>query len=1037
MAGLEIGGWFASIFLARLADQVGSYIGKQLKYQKGAKTKLNQLEANLRKIHAVIHATDLGRYQRAAHLEAWLWELRDAAFEAEDLLDGFEYQILRDTAKGKHKIVATIGNFPLPSHLGAQNQQHGVLFADAQRDVPEWRETTSIMNESEVLGREHEINSLVRLLLKPDVASRSNNERFSVVSILGIGGVGKTTVAQCVYNDSQIDDHFDVKLWVHVSEKFDVRRLTREMLESVCRDSRHHLTNLDTLQGILKDKQFLIVLDDVWNEVRSRWETLRKPFQFGKQGSRVLVTSRIPMVANNMGTRATVILKGLNGADYRKFFERCAFGDVNPDDHPKLKLIGERIANKLVGSPLAAKTVGGALKSKLEEDHWRSIMESKLWQMQQKEDDIFPALRLSYEHLPTSALKQCFLYFALFPKNYCFEKDRLVRMWMAQGFLQPGEPGRRPEDVGEDYFDELLHRSLFQDSMNGGQSGKYVVHDLLHHLAESLSAHEYCRVEDDESEEIPERVCHVYVSSSNLAKLYETAPKLKNLRSLVVNGSLLDTVAKSKLMEFLKVTLKRLKRLRVIVIDGLVLDVLPEGIGHMRHLRYLEVPGDQLIDLPKWICRLYQLQGLSLQFRSPLLHLGRPLPRGIHRLVNIRYLNINPEKVSTIFKIGKLRSLQELREFHVRKGNGYELGQLRDMRQLRGQLSIMNLDMAGSASECRAAELDNKEHLSALHLYWGQLGRKGIDKHEEVLEALRPHRNLSELRIIGYMGTKSPSWLETSWLSNLEHIELEDCQGWEVLPPLGQLPFLKILHLKSLKLVKNIFSEFYGGHSIAFPLLEELLFSDMGEWRQWSGAKASSQLFPRLRRLQIDRCHKLRGSLVLPTVLERLHIVLSDDVTWESYEKPHVVLSDDVIWESSETNDISSILKLSIDNISLLTDCLPAECLPSLYRLDVVYCSSLESFTDEQEKWLQRLSSLEELRFSDCDNLTRLPTDLNSLALLKTLHIEGLNFEGYHLLHLMRLSIPNMINPYHFDHPKRFLQESRVQEAHDKYHQNL
>ncbi|RWW59001.1 hypothetical protein BHE74_00034091, partial [Ensete ventricosum] len=826
---LEIGGWFASIFLARLADQVGSYIGKQLKYQKGAKTKLNQLEANLRKIHAVIHATDLGRYQRAAHLEAWLWELRDAAFEAEDLLDGFEYQILRDTAKGKHKVHS---NFSFASSsfaqsttaffkrlfFRAQNQQHGVLFADAQRDVPEWRETTSIMNESEVLGREHEINSLVRLLLKPDVASRSNNERFSVVSILGIGGVGKTTVAQCVYNDSQIDDHFDVKLWVHVSEKFDVRRLTREMLESVCRDSRHHLTNLDTLQGILKDKQFLIVLDDVWNEVRSRWETLRKPFQFGKQGSRVLVTSRIPMVANNMGTRATVILKGLNGADYRKFFERF---------------------------------------------------------------------------------------------------------------------------------------------------------------------------EDDESEEIPERVCHVYVSSSNLAKLYETAPKLKNLRSLVVNGSLLDTVAKSKLMEFLKVTLKRLKRLRVIVIDGLVLDVLPEGIGHMRHLRYLEVPGDQLIDLPKWICRLYQLQGLSLQFRSPLLHLGRPLPRGIHRLVNIRYLNINPEKVSTIFKIGKLRSLQELREFHVRKGNGYELGQLRDMRQLRGQLSIMNLDMAGSASECRAAELDNKEHLSALHLYWGQLGRKGIDKHEEVLEALRPHRNLSELRIIGYMGTKSPSWLETSWLSNLEHIELEDCQGWEVLPPLGQLPFLKILHLKSLKLVKNIFSEFYGGHSIAFPLLEELLFSDMGEWRQWSGAKASSQLFPRLRRLQIDRCHKLRGSLVLPTVLERLHIVLSDDVTWESYEKPHVVLSDDVIWESSETNDISSILKLSIDNISLLTDCLPAECLPSLYRLDVVYCSSLESFTDEQEKWLQRLSSLEELRFSDCDNLTRLPTDLNSLALLKTLHIEG------------------------------------------------
>lgn len=155
----------------------------------------------------------------------------------------------------------------------------------------------------------------------------------------------------------------------------------------------------------------LVVLDDVWNEVRSGWKTLRKPFYFGREGSRVLVTTRIPKVANMMGTKAKniVFLKGLNDAKYWKFFKRCAFGEANPNDHPKLELIGKQIAKKLVGSPLAAKTIGGVLKSKLKEEHWRNIMESKLWQVEQQKDDIFPALKLSYEHLPTSALKQCFV----------------------------------------------------------------------------------------------------------------------------------------------------------------------------------------------------------------------------------------------------------------------------------------------------------------------------------------------------------------------------------------------------------------------------------------------------------------------------------------------------------------------------------------------------------------------------------------------------------------------------------------------------
>ncbi|KAJ8483624.1 hypothetical protein OPV22_016109 [Ensete ventricosum] len=203
---------------------------------------------------------------------------------------------------------------------------------------------------------------------------------------------------------------FDLKLSVCVSERFDVKRITRQMVESVCCHDQHHITNLDMVQATLKErleaKRFLIVLDDIWNEVRSGWETIRKPFYSGREGRRVLATTRIPKVANMMGTKAKniVFLKGLNDAEYWKFFYRCAFGEANPNDHPKPELIGKQIAKKLVGSPLAAKTIGGVLKSKLEEEHWRNIMESKLWQVEQQKDDIFPALKLSYEQLPPSAL---------------------------------------------------------------------------------------------------------------------------------------------------------------------------------------------------------------------------------------------------------------------------------------------------------------------------------------------------------------------------------------------------------------------------------------------------------------------------------------------------------------------------------------------------------------------------------------------------------------------------------------------------------
>ncbi|XP_059596927.1 LOW QUALITY PROTEIN: putative disease resistance protein RGA3 [Vitis vinifera] len=252
-----------------------------------------------------------------------------------------------------------------------------------------------------------------------------------------MGGIGKTTLAKLVYNDRRVVEFFDLKAWVCVSNEFDLVRITKTILKAI--DSGTSDDNdFNLLQHKLEErptrKKFLLVLDDVWNEDYNDWDSLQTPlFNVGLYGSKIIVTTRINKVAAVMHSVHTHHLAKLSSEDCWSLFAKHAFENGNSSPHPKLEEIGKEIVKKCDELPLAAKTLGGALYSEGRVKEWENVLNSETWDL--PNNAILPALILSYYHLP-SHLKPCLAYCSIFPKDYQFEKENLILLWMAEGFLQ-------------------------------------------------------------------------------------------------------------------------------------------------------------------------------------------------------------------------------------------------------------------------------------------------------------------------------------------------------------------------------------------------------------------------------------------------------------------------------------------------------------------------------------------------------------------------------------------------------------------------
>ena len=390
---------------------------------------LDELKMKLLALNAVLNDAEEKQITDPV-VKEWLEELKDAVLDAEDLLDEINTDALRCEVEGESKTFAnkvrsvfssSFKNFykSMNSKLEAISErlehfvrQKDILGLQSVTRRVSYRTVTDSLVESVVVAREDDKEKLLSMLLYDDDAMSNDIE---VITVLGMGGLGKTTLVQSLYNVSEVQKHFDLTAWAWVSDDFDILKVTKKIVESLTLKDCH-ITNLDVLRVELKnnlrDKKFLLVLDDLWNEKYNDWHHLIAPFSSGKKGSKIIVTTRQQKVAQVTHTFPIYELKPLSDENCWHILARHAFGNEGYDKYPSLEGIGRKIARKCNGLPLAAKTLGGLLRLNDDAGKWNRLLNSNLW----AHDDVFPASQISYFHLPTH-LKRCFAYCSIFPKQ--------------------------------------------------------------------------------------------------------------------------------------------------------------------------------------------------------------------------------------------------------------------------------------------------------------------------------------------------------------------------------------------------------------------------------------------------------------------------------------------------------------------------------------------------------------------------------------------------------------------------------------------
>uniref|UniRef100_A0A0R0KP70 Disease resistance RPP13-like protein 1 n=1 Tax=Glycine max TaxID=3847 RepID=A0A0R0KP70_SOYBN len=996
-----VGGAFLSAFLNVVFDKLAT--DEVVDFFRGKKVDLNLLEnlkSTLRVVGGVLDDAEK-KQTKLSSVNQWLIELKDVLYDADDMLD--EISTKAATQKKVRKVFSRFTNRKMASKLekvvgkldkvleGMKGLPLQVMAGESNEP---WNAlpTTSLEDGYGMHGRDTDKEAIMKL-----VKDSSDGVPVSVIAIVGMGGVGKTTLARSVFNDGNLKEMlFDLNAWVCVSDQFDIVKVTKTMIEQITQESCK-LNDLNFLQlelmDKLKDKKFLIVLDDVWIEDYDNWSNLTKPLLHGTRGSKILFTTRNENVVNVVPYRIVQVypLSKLSNEDCWLVFANHAFplSESSGEDRRALEKIGRDIVKKCNGLPLAARSLGAMLRRKHAIRDWDIILKSDIWDLPESQCKIIPALRISYHYLPPH-LKRCFVYCSLYPKDYEFQKNDLILLWMAEDLLKLPNNGNALE-IGYEYFDDLVSRSFFQRSKsNRTWDNCFVMHDLVHDLALYLGGEFYFRSEELGKEtKIGMKTRHLSVTKfSDPISDIDVFNKLQSLRT------------------FLAIDFK----------DSRFNN--EKAPGKLLHLRYLNLSRTSIKTLPESLCNLYNLQTLVLSHCDKLTR----LPTDMQNLVNLCHLHINGTRIEEMPRgMGMLSHLQHLDFFIVGKHKENGIKELGTLSNLHGSLSIRNLENVTRSNEALEARMLDKKHISHLSLEWSN--DTDFQTELDVLCKLKPHHGLEYLTIEGYNGTIFPDWVGNFSYHNLRILGLRDCNNCCVLPSLGQLPSLKQLYISRLKSVKTVDAGFYKNEDCPsvtpFSSLEFLSIDEMCCWELWSIPE--SDAFPLLKSLKIVDCPKLRGDLPnhLPAletlmirncellvsslprapILKRLEIHKSNNVSLHVF--PLLLESIEVEGSpmvESMIEAISSIEPTCLQRLTLM-DCSSAISFPggrlpaSVKDLCINNLKNLEFPTQHKHELLESL-----VLDNSCDSLTSLPlvtfANLKSLKIDNCEHLESLLVSG-------------------------------------------
>ncbi|KAL3500748.1 hypothetical protein ACH5RR_039841 [Cinchona calisaya] len=677
-----------------------------------------------------------------------------------------------------------------------------------------------------------------------------------VISIVGMPGLGKTTLAKKLYTDPSVTYHFHVRAWCVVSQGYQKRKLLLDLLSDIVEltDDILEMTDDDLdfkLYQCLKQRRYLVVLDDLWSI--EAWNDLETSLPNDKNGSRILITSRLPDVVSKVRFDCTPHpLRLLSDDESWQLLVKKLFQTEDCPD--ELAEIGKQIARSCKGLPLAVVAISGLLR-RTERNLWNEVAESLSSRFaDDPETRCMDILEISYKHLP-NYLKPCFLYIGAFPEDHEIPVWKLICLWIAEGFIQNAE-SKSLEDAAEDYLNDLIGRSLITASKRRSNGGVKTcrIHDMMLAMCLGRCKEEnflqvvsgYDRHFDSSFEDLDYGVDSSYSNASS-SITYETlrlsiCSKRNHLVMLRPSGPLVrslsffatrDTYPRCPYnIAFIP---QNYKLLRVLDIEHINIgNSFPSGVEDLIHLRYLAICGD-IDSIPASVANLWNLQTLLVKgLKGKVV-----LPSSIWCMEKLRHLHVNNHVVfslqdnktadpfqshslvtlSTPFLYGKdtekvMRMLFKLRKlrcvFSESQGdaeNQYEFPVLNFLMEIES----LNVYFSGRIAHPHKFEFPlslKKLTLSKFRLPWDYISEIGKLPNLEVLklqsrsfEGKRWDMREGEFLKLKFLKLDTlniAQWKSSSdHLPNLQRLVLKNCRQLEKVPSdFGDIATLQIIEVQ-------------------------------------------------------------------------------------------------------------------------------------------------------------------------------------------------------------------------------------------------